>query len=136
MTPETPLPETPPVVPQVFAERFSKSYAEFLNAVRAAAQEAAQDPALNGNRGVLLWQTQGLPMMENENLSVEKAMALYLIGEVRSIVEAASEAVHLAKRLDGFDLNFAGGERGKVLDRLETNVVIAAYQVCAAAGIP
>lgn len=104
--------------------------------MRSAVHEAAQDPALNGNRGVLLWQTQGLPMIEKENSSVERAMALYLIGEVRSIVEAASEAGHIAKRLDGFDLNIAGGERGKVLDRLETNVVIAAYQVCAAAGNP
>lgn len=131
MTPETPL-----AVPHVFAERFSKAYAEFVDAVRAAAQEAAQNPALNGNRGLLLWQTQGLPMLEKENSSVQRAMALYLIGEGRSIVEAASEARHLAKMLDGFDLNVAGVERGKTLDRLETNVVIAAYQVCAAAGVP
>ncbi|MGH9590732.1 MAG: hypothetical protein ACRD25_10060 [Terracidiphilus sp.] len=129
-------PETSPAVPQVFAERFSKAYAEFVEAVGSAVQEAAQDPALNGNRGLLLWQTQGLPKLEKENSSVERAMALYLIGETRSIVQAASEARHLAKMLDGYDLNFAGAERGKILDRLETNVVIAAYQVCAAAGVP
>lgn len=129
MTPETPL-----AVPQVLAERFSKAYADFVEAVRAAVQESAQNPALNGNRGLLLWQTQGVPRIEKGNSKVESAMALYLIGEVRSIVEAASEAGHLAKMLDGFDLNFAGVERGKTLDRLETNVVIAAYQVCAAAG--
>lgn len=63
-------------------------------------------------------------------------MALYLIGEVRSIVEAASDGRHLAKKLDGFDLNFAGEEKGKNLDQLETNVVVSAYQVCAAAGVP
>jgi len=130
------MPETPLVVPQVFAERFSKTYAAFVEAVRVAVQEAAQNPEMNRNRSVLLWQTQGLPAIEKENSSIQSAMALYLIGEGRSIIEAASEASHLAKRLDGFDLNFAGAERGKILDRLETDVVIAAYQVGAAAGIP
>ena len=130
------MPETPLAVPQVLAERFSKTYAAFVEAVRVAVQESAQNPVLNGNRSLLLWQTQGLPAIEKENSSVQSAMALYLIGENRSIIEAASEATHIAKRLDGFDLNFAGAERGKILDRLETDVVIAAYQVCAAAGIP
>ena len=129
-------PETPLAVPPVFAERFSKAYTAFVEAMRAAVQEAAQNPALKGNRSVLLWQTQGLPAIEKENSSVQGAMALCLIGEGRSIIEAALEASHIAKRLDGFDLNFAGAERGKILDRLETDVVIAAYQVCAAVGIP
>lgn len=127
---------TPPPVPQMLAERFSKAYSAFLQAVRAAANEAAQNPVLGGSPALLLWQTQGLPMLEKEQASIEKAMALYLIGEVRTIVEAASDGRHLAKRLDGFDLNFAGEEKGKKLDQLETNVVVSAYQVCAAAGVP
>jgi len=131
MTPETPL-----AIPQVFAERFSKAYAGFVEAMRVAVQETAQNSALSGNRALLLWQTQGLPAIEEENSSVQNAMAQYLIGEGRSLIEAASEATHLAKRLDGFDLKFAGAEWEKILDRLETDVVIAAYQVCAAAGIP
>lgn len=130
------MPENPLAIPQVFAERFSKSYAEFVEAVRAAVREAARNPALNGSRALLLWQTQGLPRIEKENSKIEGAMALYPSGETRTLVEAASEAGHLAKMLDGFDLNFAGVESGKTLDRLETNVVIAAYQVCAAAGTP
>ena len=129
-------PENSPPVPQILAERFSKAYAAFVEAVRAAVKQAAQNPAPGGNRGLLLWQTQGLPMLEKENASVEKAMALYLVGEVRSIVDAASDARHLAKKLDGYDLDFAGEEQGKNLDQLETNVVVSAYQVCAAAGVP
>lgn len=129
-------PETPPTVPQVFAEKFSKAYSAFVDAVRAAVQEAAQKPALGNSQPVLLWQTQGLPMLEKENASIQNAMALFLIGEVRTIVQAASEARHLAKKLDGYDLSFAGEEQGKVLDQLETNVVVSAYQVCAAAGVP
>ena len=129
-------PETPPAVPQMLAERFAKAYAGFVEAVRAAVEDATLNPALGGNRALLLWQTQGLPRLEQENQSVQHAMALYLVGETRTIVEAAADARHLAKKLDGFDLNFAGGERGKMLDQSETNVVVAAYQVCAAAGVP
>lgn len=129
-------PETPPAVPQMLAERFAKSYAGFVEAVRAAVQEAVQNPALGSSPAVLLWQTQGLPRLEQENQAVQHANALYLVGETRTIVEAAAGARHLAKRLDGFDLNFAGAERGKILDQLETSVVVAAYQVCAAAGVP
>ena len=127
-------PENSPPVPQILAERFSKAYSAFVEAVRAAINEAALNPA--GNRALLMWQTQGMPMLEEEKASLERAMALYLIGEVRSIVEAAADLRHLAKKLDGFDLNFAGEERGKALDQLETNVVVSAYQVCAAAGVP
>lgn len=128
--------ENSPPVPQILAERFSKAYSAFVEAVRAAVNEAAQNPAPANPRSVLLWQTQGLPMLEKSKESVERAMALYLIGEVRPIVEAASDGRHLAKKLDGFDLNFAGEEKGKNLDQLETNVVVSAYQVCAAAGVP
>lgn len=129
-------PATPPPVPQMLAEHFAKAYAAFVDAVRAAVNEAAQNPALSGNRALLLWQTQGLPMLEKEKASVDNKMALYLIGEERSIVDAASDARHLAKRLDGLDLNFAGEEKGQKLDQLETSVVVSAYQVCAAAGVP
>lgn len=129
-------PETSPAVPQALAEKFSKAYSAFVDAVRAALREAAQNPALGNSQPVLLWQTQGLPMLAKENSSVQNAMALFLIGEIRTIVQAASEARHLAKKLDGYDLNFAGEEWGKGLDQLETNVVVSAYQVCAAAGVP
>jgi hypothetical protein len=128
--------ESSAAVPQIFVERFAKAFAAFVEAVRAAVNEAAQNPALNGNRALLVWQTQGLPLLEKENETVQKAMALYLVGETGTIVNVASEERHLAKNLDGYDLSFAGAEGGKALDRLETNVVIAAYQVCAAAGVP
>lgn len=130
------MPEVPATIPLIFAERFSKAYAAFVDATVEAVREAAGNPALGSNRGLILWQTQGLSLIESQNSSVKRAMVLYRSGEGSAIAEAASEAVHLAKMLDGFDLNFSGEGRGKILDHLETDVVIAAYQVCAAAGIP
>jgi len=129
-------PEAPPAVPPPLAERFSKAFAAFVDAVRAAVAEAAQDPLLGNTPALLTWQTQALPLLEKEDASIQNAMALFLVGEVRSILALASERRHLAKELDGFDLNFAGEDRAKTLDRLETAVVVAAYQLCAAAGVP
>jgi hypothetical protein len=128
--------EAPPAVPQVLAERFAKAFAAFTDAVRAAVQEAAANPALNTSRSLLVWQTRDLPRLEKENAEAQHALALYLIGETRTIVSVAAERRHLARELDGSDLNFAGPESGKALDRLETAVVVAAYQVCAAAKVP
>jgi hypothetical protein len=128
--------EAPPAIPQIFAERFAKAFDEFVGAVRAATKEAALNPALSSSRSLLVWQTQDLPRLEKENSEVQNAMALFLIGETRTIAMLASERRHLARELDGSDLNFAGPDRGKVLDQLETAVVVTAYQVCSAAKIP
>ncbi len=128
--------EALPAVPQMLAERFAKAFAAFVDAVRDAAQAAALDPLLGASRSLLVWQTQDLPRLERENAKVQNAMALYLVGETRTIVTLAAEKRHLARELDGCDLNFAGPERGQVLDQLETAVVVAAYQVCKAAGVP
>lgn len=128
--------EAPPAVPQMLAERFAKAFDAFVSALRAAAKEAALNPAFNASQSLPVWQTQDLPRLEKENAEVQNAMALYLVGETRTIVAQAAERRHLARELDGCDLNFAGPEKGKVLDQLETAVVVAAYQVCAAAKVP
>jgi hypothetical protein len=128
--------EAPPAIPQQTAERFAKAFAAFVQAVRAAAQEGALNPALSSSPSLLVWQTQDLPRLEKEDAEVQNAMALYLVGESRTLASVAAQRRHLARELDGADLNFAGPDRGKLLDQLETAVVVAAYQVCAAAKIP
>jgi len=123
-------------IPQNLAEQFAKAFANFVDAVRAAVQQAALDPALGASRSVLVWQTQDLPRLEKENAAIQNALALYLIGETQSIVALAAQMRHIARELDGADLNFAGADLGKALDQLETMVVFAAYQLCAAAKVP
>jgi hypothetical protein len=129
-------PETPPAVPRPLAERFVKAFATFVDAVRSAAAGGALDPALSASPRFLSWQTRALPLLERENDSIQHAFALYLIGEPSAILAMASDKRHLAKDLDGFPLTFAGPDRAPVLDKLMTAVVTAAYQLCAAAGIP
>jgi hypothetical protein len=104
--------------------------------VRAAVAETIPNPALANTPAFLAWQTRALPQLEEENASIQKAMALFLIGEERTILQLAAYQSGLDKHLDGFSLDFAGPNRAKALDQLETSVVMAAYQLCAAAGIP
>jgi len=129
------VPEAPPVIPQIFAERFAKAFADFVSTLRAPVEEAALNPALNTSRSLPAWQTQDLPRLEKENDEAQNAMALYLVGEARTIVSLAAQRRRLARELDGCDLNFAGPERGKLLGQLETAAVAAAYHVCAAAKV-
>jgi hypothetical protein len=129
-------PDPPRAVPQLSAERLAKAFAAFVDAVRAAISENVTNPAVANTQVFLAWQTQALPMLEEENATVQNALARFLIGEERTIVAVAAEERHLAKKLDGLSMDFAGAERGKLLDRLETAIVIAASQICQAAGVP
>ncbi|MGB6689410.1 MAG: hypothetical protein WBE76_16375 [Terracidiphilus sp.] len=128
--------DPPRAVPQLYAERLAKAFAAFVDAVRAAINENVTHPAIANTQAFLAWQTQALPMLEQENATVQRAQALFLIGEERTIVTVAAEERHLAKKLDGLSMDFAGAERAKLLDRLETAIVIAASQICQAAGVP
>jgi hypothetical protein len=74
-----------------------------------------------------------LPLLEQEDAAIQNGVARYKIGETKTIVNLADEARGLAKNLDGFSLDFAGPKYAENLDRLETAVVVAAYQVSAAA---
>jgi hypothetical protein len=129
-------PSSPPALPQALAERFAKAFAAFVEAVQVAIASNVTNPALANTPAFLAWQTRALPLLEKENTSIQNAMALFLIGEERTLVRLAADSRMLGRKLDGFDLNFAGAENAGKLDQLETAVVVAAYQLCTAAGIP
>jgi hypothetical protein len=132
MTTPHPLPN----IPQPQAERFAKAFAAFVEAVRDAIKTNVPNAAVANTPAFLVWQTRALPLLEEENASIQNAWARFLVGETRTIVHLAAENRALGRKLDGFDLNFAGADSGKKLDQLETAVVVAAYQLCVAAGVP
>lgn len=129
-------PETPPAVSQMLVERFAKAFGDFVDEVTKAVQEAAMNPDLSSTPALLAWQTRALPLLEQQNAEIQQGAALFQIGETQSILKLADLARGLDKLLDGFPLDFAGPEHAKKLDKLETAVVVAAYQLCVAAGIP
>ena len=127
---------TAPLISQHLAERFAKAFDAFVSAVRAAVAEGILNPAYSSTPEFLTWQTEALPRLEQELLVVQNAFALFLIGETGTIAQVADYQSKLARHLDGFSLDFVGADKEKALHPLETAVVIAAYQVCQAAGLP
>ena len=129
-------PTAPAAVPQAVAERFAKAFAAFVDAVRAAVTAHVTNAAVANTPSFLAWQTRALPLLEKENATIQNAMALFLAGEMRTLLDLAAENRSLGRKLDGFDLNFAGAESARKLSELETAIAVTAYQVCAAAGVP
>jgi hypothetical protein len=125
-----------PAISQSLAERFAKVFAAFVEAVSVAITTNVPNPAVANTSAFLAWQTRALPRLEKENASIQNAMARFLVGETNTILQLAAESRALGRKLDGFDLNFAGADCAKKLNQLETAIAVAAYQLCAAAGIP
>lgn len=117
------------------ADSFTKCFTAFVAAVEDAVDVASLHPEFADTPQLLVWQMQALPRLREQNAVMQNAMALYQIGETRTLVAQAAEKLHLARELDGCDLNFAGEDRGKVLNQLETAVVIAAYRLHTEAGV-
>jgi uncharacterized protein CbrC (UPF0167 family) len=117
------------------AERFAKSFEAFVNEVRAAVAAGILDPAYSSTPGFLMWQTEALPRLEQELAAIRNAFARSQSSETTPLAQLARIQLGLAKHLDGFPLDFAGPDRAKTLEKLETAVVQAAYQLCAAAGV-
>lgn len=121
---------------EALVNRLAGAYAGFTKAVADGVSIAELNPEFADAVQLQAWKQQALPYLEQQNASLQQAVAHYLIGDVNPILAHAVEKRGLGKQLDGFLLTFAGPDHAKVLDRLETAVVISAYQVCVAAGIP
>jgi len=126
--------QTAPDIPEDFARRFAKAFEAFVAEVRAAVAAGILDPAYSFTPAFLMWQTEALPRLEEELAAVENGFARYQIGETGTIAQLARYQLGLAGHLDGFPLDFAGTDRAKTINQLETAVVVAASRLCSAAG--
>jgi uncharacterized protein CbrC (UPF0167 family) len=126
-------PETSPAVTRDLVERFAKTFADFVSEVGKEVGEAALNPDLSATPALLKWQMQQLPLLEEQNASIQEAVALFQSGDTQTILSLADRMHGLDKQLDGFPLDFAGPQYAEILDRLETAVIVAAYRLCAAA---
>ena len=128
--------QSPPAVPEEVVKRFVRSFDEFLAAVRAAVLEAAQKPEYANTVAFKTWQNKVLPKLDQQYAAIQNGFALYQIGETGTIARLAEDKRGLAKDLDGFPITFAGPDRAQIIDRYETAVVRAAFDLCLAARIP
>lgn len=123
-------------IPALLVERFAKSMAAFVQSLAEALDQAAQRPELASAPAFRVWKGKAFPLLLKQNTSIQAAAQTFAQGDPRSIVALAEDKRGLAKDLDGFPLTFAGEGRVQELEALETAVVLAAYQLCAAAGMP
>lgn len=129
-------PAAPGSMAPVLVERFLAAMKAFVSAVSAAVAEAEKNPALATAPALRIWRSKALPLLEQQERAIEAAAALFRQGDAQPLLAAAADKRGLAKDLDGFPLDFAGPDHAANLDRLETAVVMAAWQLCSAAGIP
>ena len=123
-------------VPPALAERFTSAFNTFVAAVTGAVTDAAQDPQLAAASSFGAWNNKVLPLLRRQNAAVQQAAEALRRGDPGPILASAEDKRGLAKDLDGFPLTFAGPAHAATLDALETALVTAAWQLCAAAGIP
>lgn len=130
------MPEALYGISPVLVERFSAVFQAFVSAVKDAVAEAQQKPEVAEPNALRIWQTKVLPLLERSDGLIREAAAAFEHGDAQPILTQAEDKRGLAKDLDGFPLTFAGPEHAQKIDSLETAVVTAAFQICAAAGIP
>lgn len=123
-------------VSPLLVERFMNVFAAFVKAVQEAVAEAVQKPELAQSHALRSWQSKALPLLEKGDAAMRAAAAAFDQGNAQPILTQAEDKRGMAKDIEGFPLTFAGPEHAQKLEQLETAVVTAAYQICAAAGIP
>jgi hypothetical protein len=116
-------------IPRSAADRYALTFANFVEGVRGALALAPDHPS------VPRWKQKGLLLLSRDLDDVQAAMKRYEEGDPQLLVQSASSAMSLAKKTDGFPLNLAGEESGKMLEEQRRFVVMAAWQVLNAAGM-
>jgi hypothetical protein len=130
------MPENSPRIPASYVERFRAAYAAFVDEVRRAIDDAAEQPDHGTAEVLSMWRSRALPALEQRLALVQSAVARYHIGDEAPIVQCADDASGLAKNLDPFPMDFAGPDHKQALESLLRQVVLVAYPVCHAAGLP
>lgn len=115
-------------VQQQAADRFALTFADFVKGLRKALEEAPDHP------GTPRWRQKGLPLLERDLAETDAAMKKYEAGDQQPLLQAASSAMSLAKKMDGFPLDVAGEESGNQLAEQRRFIVMAAWQVLHGAG--
>jgi hypothetical protein len=123
-------------LPPALVDLFAKAFDAFVKEAADAVADAARNPEFAGTPAFRAWQSKALPLLEQENASLQEALRQFQAGDMRPLLAAAEDKRGLAKDMDGFPLTFAGPDHAQILGELRTAVVRAAWRLCEAAGIP
>lgn len=112
-------------------ERFSGAYAAFITELKQSLTEVRNPEDPTSMAEVRSWSAI-LPILEQKQLGVQTAVQN---GNKAALLGLARESQGLARQIDRYMPGFSGPEHQKSLDRLLTEIVMAASRICDVAGI-
>ncbi len=110
-------------IPQAAAQRLVRNVESFLNTVRDA--RAAADP---GGTETARW-LRVEQTLQKQFAAVEAACKAHEGGDASSLVQHAADLKMLARRMDGYDLGFAGPAFEEQLTNQRRLLVLVAWQI-------
>ncbi len=113
-------------IPQSAVERFLASYEAFLKTVREALQAA--DPA---HAETARW-SKAQQTFERQFAELQSAKTAYAAGDSTALVKHASGLRMIARRMDGYAMDFAGPALEERLTEQRRLLVLVAWQIHAA----
>lgn len=114
-------------IPQAVAERYVAALQALVTTARAAIS--------NGHTAQSkVFGEKVLPVLESRLAASGDAAAHFAIGHQQPLLEAALPLRFLARDMDGYSLEFAGEPFATQLKERQRLVVLAAWQLCHAAG--
>jgi len=116
-----------PEIPEAIVHRYVVALQALVTTARAAVSTGSTPQAKP-------WREKMLPMLEGRLAAVEDAAAHFAIGHQQPLLEAALPLRFLARDMDGYSLEFAGEPFATQLKERQRLVVLAAWQLCHAAG--
>lgn len=129
MTP-SPAPPVPHMIPQLVADCFLAA----LSSLVSIGREAVAAALPQGLAQASVWQKKIQPLLEARLSAAQAASTHFAIGRQQPLLAEALPLRFLARDTDGYALDFAGEAFATELTQRRRLVVLAAWQVCQAAG--
>ena len=117
----------PQAIPQPLADRYLAVMTDLISTARRAIA-AGHSPQAD------LWRQRLLPLLETRLFAAKTALDHHTRGDENPLLAHALQSRFLARDMDGYPLDFAGGEFAAQLKEKQQLIVYAAWQICQSAG--
>ena len=118
----------PQAIPQPLADRYIAAMADLISIAHQAIAAASHSTQAE------VWRQKLLPVLETRLFAAKTALVHHTIGDENPLLAHALQSRFLARDMDGYPLDFAGGEFAAQLKEKQQLVVFAAWQICQSAG--
>ena len=120
-----------PMIPRVIPQAMADRYVALLNELISLAHEASD---VSTSPQAAVWRQKLVPLLDSRLFAARTAMFHLTVGDENPLLAHALQSRFLARDMDDYSFDFAGGEFAAQLKEKQRLVVYAAWQVCHAAG--